>query len=151
MTLKDKRLARDESTPVLDQENGSAHDFVSTDPPILTCEEAHMSDDKTPTELNRGTAEKGRKDAEDLRKEADQARDSAEVERASAESARKEAEQFRVLAEEARVLREQYREELESVRREREALSTNLAQMQFLEDARNTLKQLKPTKPSDVH
>ena len=83
-------------------------------------------------------------------------------------------------AEEARTLREQYREELESVRQEREALrhaaeearqaaeearhatiaavaatadalSANLAQMQFLEDARNTLRQLKPTKPGDVH
>lgn len=76
------------------------------------------------------------------------------------------------------MLREQYREELESVRQEREALrhaaeearqaaeggtprlpqslpqpdvlSANLAQMQFLEDARNTLRQLKPMKPSDV-
>lgn len=32
-----------------------------------------------------------------------------------------------------------------------DALSANLAQMQFLEDARNTLKQLKGTKPGDVH
>jgi hypothetical protein len=37
-----------------------------------------MSDDKTPTELNRVTAEKGREEAEDLREEADHERGSAE-------------------------------------------------------------------------
>ena len=138
-----------------------------------------MSDDKTRSEVNLVKAEEGRRDAEDLREEADQERDSAEGHRALAEAARKEAEQFRVLAEEARTLREQYREELESVRQEREglrqaaeearkaaeearhatiaavaatadALSANLAQMQFLEDARNTLRQLKTTKKNDV-
>jgi hypothetical protein len=31
-----------------------------------------------------------------------------------------------------------------------DALSANLAQMQFLEDARNTLRQLNPTKPGDA-
>jgi hypothetical protein len=31
-----------------------------------------------------------------------------------------------------------------------DALSGNLAQMQFLEDARNTLRQFKRTKPDDV-
>lgn len=139
----------------------------------------HMSDNETPSELNRVKAEEGREEAEDLREEADQKRDSAEEHRALEESARQEAERFRVLAEEARTLREQYREELESVRQEREllrhaaeeartaaeearhatiasvaataeALRTNLAQMQFLEDARNTVRQLTPKKPTDV-
>jgi flagellar biosynthesis GTPase FlhF len=149
-------------------------------PPVWRVQRGNMSDDKTRSEVNRVKAEEGREDAEDLREEADQERDSAEGHRALAEAARKEAEQFRVLAEEARALREQYREELESVRHEREglrhaaeearkaaeearhatiaavaatadALSANLAQMQFLEDARNTLRQLKGTKPGDVH
>jgi hypothetical protein len=31
-----------------------------------------------------------------------------------------------------------------------DALSTNLAQMQFLEDARNTLRQFTPASPRDV-
>jgi hypothetical protein len=138
-----------------------------------------MPGDETPTESTRVTAEHGREDAEDLREEADRGRAGAEEHRALAESARKEAEQFRVLAEEARALRERYREELEAVRQEREALRhaaeearqaaegarhaaiaavsataealrTNLAQMQFLEDARNTVRQLKTAKPGDV-
>ena len=37
-----------------------------------------MSDNKTPTELNRVTAEKGREEAEDLREAADHERGSAE-------------------------------------------------------------------------
>jgi len=77
------------------------------------------------------------------------------------------------------VLREQFRQDLEAVRQEREmlrhaaeearqaaeearhatiaavaatadALRTNLAQMQFLEDARNTIRRLKPSKPDDA-
>lgn len=146
---------------------------------VLTSAKSHMPDDKTPTESNRITAEKERKEAEDLREEADQERGTAEEHRAVAESSRTEAERFRVLADEARTLRERYREEMEAVRQEREALrhaaeearqaaeearhatiaavaatadalSANLAQMQFLEDARNTLRQLKRTKPGDV-
>ena len=120
--------------------------------------EAHMADVNTPTELTPVTAEQGRE---------------------KAESARTEAEGFRVVAEEARVLREQHREELEALRQEREALRhaaedarqaaedarhatiasvaatadalrTSLAQMQFLEDARSTLRQLRSMKPDDV-
>ena len=136
-----------------------------------------MSDDKTATELNRVAAE-GREEAESSGGSGSRAWRCREH-RALAESARKEAEQFRVLAEEARTLREEYREELESLRQEREALrraaedarqaaegarhatiaavaattdalSANLAQMQFLEDARNTLRQFTPKKPGDV-
>jgi len=54
-----------------------------------------MSNDTTPTELNRVTAEKGREEAEDLREEADHERGSAEEHRSMAESSRTEAEQFR--------------------------------------------------------
>jgi hypothetical protein len=137
-----------------------------------------MSDEKAKSEADRVNAEEGRLDAEDLRQEADQQRHKAEDHRMLAEAARKEAEEFRVLAEDARVLREQYREGLESVRQEREALrqaaedarkaaeesrhatiaavaatadalSTTVAQMQFLEDARNTIRQLKT--PEDVN
>jgi hypothetical protein len=82
------------------------------------------------------------------------------------------AEQLRAQAERARALDEQYRDEWETTRQDREAireaaeevrqaaedarqhtladlaataesLSTCLAQMQFLQDARNTLRQLK--------
>ena len=143
----------------------------------------HMSNSKISTERNRVKAEEGREEAEELRQEADQERGGAEKHRVLAESARKEAETFRALAEEARMLREQYREELESIRQEREtlrhaseeartaaedarhatiaavkatadALAINLAQMQFLENARDAVKQLKlpkPPKPGDVH
>ena len=96
----------------------------------------------------------------------------AEDDRVLAESARTEAERRRVLAEEGRVRGEDNRQQFESLRREHEslrhaaeearaatiasvaatseALSANLAQMQFLEDARNTLRQLTPKKPGDV-
>ena len=116
-----------------------------------------MSDEKAQSEADRVNAEHEREDAEDIRQEA---------------------EELRVLAEDARALREQYREQLESLRQEREALrhaaedarqaaeearhatiaavaatadalSTSLAQMQFLEDARNTIRQLKKTKDVD--
>jgi chromosome segregation ATPase len=146
---------------------------------IVTHDEIDMADDKRRSESHRVKAEEAREHAEDLRQEADQERHGTEEHRAMAEAARKEAEHFRVLAEEARALNERYREELESIRQEREALrhaaeearnaaeaarhatiaavaatadalSANLAQMQFLEDARNTLRQLKPSKPGDV-
>lgn len=132
-----------------------------------------MARSEIPVELKRARAERGRNEAEGLREVADHHRDTNEERRTVAEGARKEAEQFRVIAEEARVLREQYREELDWIRQEREALrdtaeqarhatiasvaatadvlKTNLAQMQFLEDARNTLKKLKARKTGDVH
>jgi hypothetical protein len=53
-----------------------------------------MSDDKTPTELNRVTAGQGREEAEDLRKEADHERGNAEEHRAVAESSRTEPNSF---------------------------------------------------------
>jgi hypothetical protein len=147
---------------------------------LVRAQGGHMSDDATRSEANRVDAEEGRENAEDVRQEADQQRDSAEAHRVLAEAARKEAEQFRVLAEEARALQEQWREQLESVRQEREALrhaaeearhaaeeareatmaavaatadalSANLAQMQFLEDARNTLRQLKGEQKREGH
>jgi hypothetical protein len=142
-------------------------------------EEAPMSENEHSTEFTRVRAEKRREHAEDLRAAADHERGNAEDQRALAESARREAEQFRVLAEEARALREHYREQVESIRQEREALrqiaeevrrtaedarhatiaalaatadalSAHLAQMQFLEDARNTVRQLRVTKPDNT-
>jgi hypothetical protein len=67
------------------------------------------------------------------------------------ESVRQEREALRLAAEEARQAAEEARHAtIAAVAATAEALSTNLAQMQFLEDARNTLRQLKLTKPSDV-
>ena len=135
----------------------------------------HMPDDTVPVESNRAGAQQGPENADDRRAVADRARDSAEENRATAESAREQAERLRAFAEEARALREQYREELELVRNEREALRhaaeetrqaaegarhatieavaatadslcVSLAQMQFLEEARNTFERFKPKK-----
>jgi hypothetical protein len=140
------------------------------------CQENQMGKGKIPVDLKRVMAEKRRDRAAGLQAGADHDRDNKEAQRIVAEGARHEAEQFRVRAEEARVLREQYREELEWIRQEREALrhgaesarhaaeearhaviasvaatadalKTNLAQMQFLEDAWNTLRALKVKKP----
>jgi len=125
-------------------------------------------------------AERARKEAEGERQKGEQMRDRIEEYRASAELARQEAEEFRALAEEARDLRERFRADYELIRQEREALriaaeetriiaeearhatiatvaataetlKTNLAQMQFLEEARNTLRQLRGNPPKDVH
>jgi hypothetical protein len=67
------------------------------------------------------------------------------------ESVRQEREALRLAAEEARHAAEEARDAtIASVAATADALSANLAQMQFLEEARNTLRQLKP-KPTDVH
>jgi len=135
-----------------------------------------MSD--TSSEQRRVEAELAREMAEGEREKREQTRSRVEEDRVSAESSRTTAEHFRALAENVREVTERNRQELESVRQEREglrgiaeearraaedarhatiatvaatadALSTNLAQMQFLEDARNTIRQLKP-KPDDA-
>ena len=64
---------------------------------------------------------------------------------------RQEREGLRHAAEEARQAAEEARHAtIASVAATTDALSANLAQMQFLEDARNALSQLKLTKPGDV-
>ena len=126
--------------------HGEVDPYAGSNSERLSLSEAYMSDDKTPTELNRVTAEKGREEAEDLREAADHERGSAEEHRAVAER-----EALRHAAEEARQAAEEARHAtIAAVAATADALSANLAQMQFLEDARNTLRQLKLTKPSDV-
>jgi hypothetical protein len=67
------------------------------------------------------------------------------------ESVRQEREGLRHAAEEARQAAEEARHAtIAAVAATADALATNLAQMQFLEDARNTLREFKPTKPGDV-
>jgi hypothetical protein len=130
------------------------------------------------TEHHRREAERARQVAEHERANVEQMRSGVEEGRVKAESSRTTAEHLRVSAEEAREVSERLRRELESVRQEREglrgaaeearhaaeearyatiaavaatadALHTSLAQMQFLEDARQTLRQLK-IKPGDA-
>ena len=65
---------------------------------------------------------------------------------------RQEREALRRVAEDSRQAAEEARHAaIVAVSATADALSMNLAQMQFLEDARNTLRQLTPTKPGDVH
>ncbi len=71
-------------------------------------------------------------------------RKEAEELRALAESARQAAEEARLAAEEAR------HATIASVKATAEALATNLAQMQFLEEARGTLRQLQRKKPENI-
>jgi hypothetical protein len=67
------------------------------------------------------------------------------------ESVREEREALRHAAEEARHAAEEARHAtIAAVAATADALATNLAQMQFLEDARKTVKQIK-TDPGDVH
>ena len=126
----------------------------------------------TSSEQRRVEAELAREMAEGEREKREQTRSRVEEDRASAELSRTTAEHIRALAEEVREVTERSRRELESGRQEREslrgaaeearraaedarhatiatvaatadALSAALAQMQFLEDARNTIRQLK--------
>ena len=118
-------------------------------------------------------------DAEVVRQDAEQTRDVTEARRVQAEAARTVAEHVRTIAEGARELQEQHRQELEALRQEREALrqaaedarhaaeeardatiasvaatadalSANLAQMQFLEEGRQILAQVKTRNPGDI-
>jgi hypothetical protein len=63
----------------------------------------------------------------------------------SKKSWRRRYDSLRLAAEEAR------QATVAAVAATADALSANLAQMQFLEDARNTLRQLKGRKPGDIH
>jgi hypothetical protein len=132
-----------------------------------------MADDRHLAETAGVQADHERAAAEGLREEANRYRDVAERHRVLAESGRREAELYRALAEESRDRREQHRDEMDAVRHEREALrqaseeareaaenarhatiqsvartadalTSNLAQMQFLEGARVTLRRLGP-------
>jgi hypothetical protein len=152
--------------------------FLHLGSPVMR-PEAYMTDRNTPIKSISPTAEHGREVAEGLRQSADRGRTAAEEHRESAESARQQAEQFRVLAEDTRALAERLRSECDAMRDEREslrdaaegargaaeearhatiatvaatadALSANLAQMQFLQDARSTLKRLRAARPDDL-
>jgi hypothetical protein len=104
-----------------------------------------LDNDKTPTELSRATAENERQEAETTRVR-------GEHDREHAESARQEQEALRQVAEETRQAAEETRDEaIASVAATADALSANLAQMQFLQDAWKTLRHLTPPKPGDVH
>jgi uncharacterized membrane protein len=68
------------------------------------------------------------------------------------ESVRQEREALRHIAEEARQAAEEARHAtVAAVAAAADVVSANLTQMQFLEDARNTLRQLKLMKRGDVH
>jgi hypothetical protein len=137
-----------------------------------------VADNRHRAGTTRVPGQEGRASEEGLWEEANRDRSITEQHRVLAESVRREAELSRALAEEARGRREQHREEMDAARDEREALrqareeareaaeearhamiksvaatadalTANLAQMQFLENARNTVRHLR-RKPDDV-
>lgn len=112
--------------------------------------ELEKMDKKTASgEFGRDTAEKGRERAEARRQDAEAARALAEQRRLELEAVRHEREELRHAAEEARQTAEQARHAtIAAVVATADSLSANLAQMQFMEDAREILRQLKRNQPS---
>ena len=113
-----------------------------------------MPDDKTPNGLSRPTDNERQETdrrTEQSRSLAEEARVRGEHYREHSESARQEQEALRQTAEEKREAAEEMRQAaIASVAATADALSTSLARMQFLHDAWNTLRQLKPLKPDDM-
>ena len=121
-------------------------------------ERENVEQTRTRVEEGRVTAESSRMTAEHFRVLAEEAREVSERLRRDLESVRQETEALRAAAEDARHAAEEARHAAEETRHATiatvaataDALSTSLAQMQFLEDARNTLRQVK-LKPGDIH
>jgi acyl-CoA reductase-like NAD-dependent aldehyde dehydrogenase len=126
-------------------------DILKPEKQALDVEGASGTEGRGPElEASRAAAERRSMAAEDRREEREVARRAAEAERVDAEQTRAAAEDVRRAAEEARNATEKERAAIvESVRDTADALAADLAQMQFMEDARSIYRDLKDVKEPD--